>query len=268
MLQDPIVVSNNQFINFGKLLVSGRHGSDVFEKDGIATYWAESPSIFYNLLFLSEPISGRAMLDARLRAAADYMRSKKEQGLFLVSDDYLDADAQTQLGVALKQAGLVPAMDTTGMNGNLRAFKEAVKHPDLRFERVASEDGFRECADINSEAYGLPPAPMRDGIDGATLWKKGVFCYLAYHGDRAVATASVVEFEGALYVAYVATRPHAQRHGFAEATMRHALSAASEATGLQSTWLHSSEAGYPVYTRMGYTPVTRIVGFTLATASV
>jgi predicted acetyltransferase len=83
-----------------------------------------------------------------------------------------------------------------------------------------------------------------------------------------VSTASVVESEGVLYVALVATRPDMERRGFAEATMRNALSAASEATGYRKTCLHATQAGLPVYERMEYTPVTRIVGVGLASAVV
>lgn len=258
--RDPVLL-NKQFIAFGKLLVAGRPGADACEKDGITTYWAGSPAVFFNLIFLSESIADRTMLKRRLGVAADYMRSKTDPGLFFISDDYLDSEVRKAFDAALEEAGLVSMIETIGMMGDLIAFEEGSKHPELRFGRVTDESGFYECADINSAAYGLPVELMRDGLDGATLWKKSAYCYLAYLGDTAVATASVVEIEDVLYVALVATRPDAQRRGFAEATIRHALRVASEATGHRKTCLHATQAGYPVYERMGYTPVTRIVGF-------
>lgn len=268
MTESAPVLLNNQFISFGKLLVAGRPGADVFEKDGIATYWAGCSSIFFNLLFLSEPVTGRTMLNQRLRVAADYMRTKTEPGLLFISDDYLHGEVLTATDGVLEETGLVSMIETTGMIGDLVAFAGRSKHPALRFERVTDERGFYECADINSVAYSSPVELMRDGIDGATLWKERAYCYLAYLGDVAVSTASVVESEGVLYVALVATRPDMERRGFAEATMRHALSAASEATGYRKTCLHATQAGLPVYERMGYTPVTRIVGVGLTSTVV
>lgn len=264
MLESDIVRLNNQFIAFGKLLVAGRTGADVFEKDGVVTCWADSSAVFFNLLVLSEPITSRAMLNQRLRVAADYMRAKTKPGLFFISDDYLVSELHKEFDAALQEAGLASMIETTGMIGNSAAIDAGSKPSDLRFERVTDERGFYECADINSMAYSSPIELMRDGVDGATLWKNRTHCYLAYLGDVAVSTASVVEIEGVLYVGFVATRPDAQRHGFAEATMRHALRVAFQTTGCQKTCLHSSQAGYPVYERMGYTPVTRIVGYGLA----
>ncbi|APG05625.1 hypothetical protein BJI69_18090 [Luteibacter rhizovicinus DSM 16549] len=258
--RDPVLL-NEQFIAFGKLLVAGRPGADTWEKDGMRTYWAGSPAVFFNLIFLSEPVTDRTMLNRRLHVAADYMRSKTDPGLFFISEDYLDNEVHGAFDAALEEAGLVSMIETIGMIGDLSAFEEGSKPAELRFARVTDESGFYECADINSEAYSLPVELMRDGLDGATLWKKSAYCYLAYLGDAAVATASVVEIEDVLYVGLVATRPDAQRRGFAEATVRHALRVASESTGHRKTCLHATQAGYPVYERMGYTPVTRILGF-------
>jgi GNAT superfamily N-acetyltransferase len=256
-----VVESNNQFISFGRLLVSDRPGSEVFERDGMSTYWAGSPAIFFNLLFLSEQVSGPSVLNRRLRAAADYMRAKTQPGLLLVCDDYLDNEARAHFEMALEDAGLVAVMETVGMAGDLLAFSENVKRPDVRFERVTDEASLRECADINSDANSFPSELMREGLSGATWWNERVFCYIAYQDGEAVSTSSVIESDGILYVALVATRPEAQRRGLAEATMRHALKAAHEATGIRHSCLHATQAGQPVYERMGYKQVTRIVGY-------
>ncbi|WP_394365212.1 hypothetical protein [Paraburkholderia kirstenboschensis] len=68
----------------------------------------------------------------------------------------------------------------------------------------------------------------------------------------AVSTAAAIVNDGAVYLALVATRPDAQRNGFGEATVRCALSAAYHATGIRRTILHATDAGLPVYLRVGY----------------
>jgi ribosomal protein S18 acetylase RimI-like enzyme len=59
--------------------------------------------------------------------------------------------------------------------------------------------------------------------------------------------------DGHRYVAMVATEPGQQRRGYADAAMRHALEMSAQAHGELPTVLHATEAGRPVYQRMGYT---------------
>ena len=66
---------------------------------------------------------------------------------------------------------------------------------------------------------------------------------------------AVLMVDGYRYVAMVATLPDFQRRGYAEAVMRHALDRASERFGNQPTVLHATEAGRPIYERMGYATI-------------
>jgi predicted GNAT family acetyltransferase len=62
--------------------------------------------------------------------------------------------------------------------------------------------------------------------------------------------------DGHRYVVLVATNPAHQRRGYAEAAMRRALEVAATAQGEQPTVLHATDAGRPVYQRMGYTTIS------------
>jgi predicted GNAT family N-acyltransferase len=72
------------------------------------------------------------------------------------------------------------------------------------------------------------------------------------------AGAFATPLEDALYVGWVATAKGHRGRGLAELVMRTSLEAAHRATGLDRTVLHATEAGFPVYVRMGYRAV---VGF-------
>jgi predicted GNAT family acetyltransferase len=54
----------------------------------------------------------------------------------------------------------------------------------------------------------------------------------------------------------VATAPDHQRRGYADAAMRQALTHAREAHGAAPTMLHATDAGKPVYERMGYRSIS------------
>ena len=74
-------------------------------------------------------------------------------------------------------------------------------------------------------------------------------------GRQPVTCAAVLHVDGHRYVAWVATRPTHQRRGLADAAMRHALALARTERDGGPTVLHATEAGKPVYERMGYRTV-------------
>lgn len=264
MSDSEIVESNHQFASVGKFIASDKVGADLHDRNGIAMCWSASPLIFFNTFFLAERVTDPAELKRHLHFAADYLRSKSQPGLFFMCDDFLGDNVQPQRDAALEEAGLVPALGTIGMVGDILSFERAAECPGLEFKRVTDEETLRSFADINSYAYAFPLELMRGGLEGSSLWKERAFCYVGYHDGKAVSTTAVIANEGHLYVAFVATHPDAQRRGFAAATMRRALEEAYQATGLHRTSLHSTDMGFSVYAKMGYRRVTRIAGYSLA----
>jgi predicted acetyltransferase len=91
-----------------------------------------------------------------------------------------------------------------------------------------------------------------------------VFSYALYDDDQPASTATVFITENCLNVVCVATVPVFQRKGYAEAVMRHGLNEAIRATGLRRSVLHASEAGRPLYERMGYRTITKFTAWTSA----
>jgi GNAT superfamily N-acetyltransferase len=81
--------------------------------------------------------------------------------------------------------------------------------------------------------------------------------------DRFDNTATAIVNEGCLFLFLVATMPNAQRKGYGDAVVRHALNTAYEATGINRSVLHATEAGYPVYMRLGYHTTSKFMGYML-----
>jgi GNAT superfamily N-acetyltransferase len=261
-----ITESNRQFIAAAAFISRYRPGADIVERDGLAIRWSGAPGIFFNTVFLTERIADAAVLKRRFQTAAQYMRAKPQRGLFLACKDYLSGDALAQLDAVRDEAGLVFAADVFGMTGDYQQFEHVAEHPGLRFERAVGDEGLRQCADISSAVNGDAPEARRESILGSRLWKEQAFSYLAYHQGKAVSTATAIVNEGQLYLALVATLPDMQRRGFGEATVRHALKATHEATGLSRTSLDSTPAAVAVYERIGYRRVTRTGAYLLSGA--
>ncbi|KOV76378.1 MULTISPECIES: GNAT family N-acetyltransferase [unclassified Streptomyces] len=227
--------------------------ADVRDLPGIAVRWADCRFAFWNCVTLTEVDADAALVEERLRQAADIMRAKRHPGFLWLFEDLLGDEARAGVRTAAEGAGLEYAFPGTGMAGDLLPIPEPT-HPDLTFVRVTTEEHLRAYADLNSRAYGFPLEDGRDGLQGSVLWKNQVYAYLGLRDGVPVACAGTVEAAGRLFVVLVATSPDWQRRGYGEAVTRKALYEGSRATGLTRATLHATAAGAPVYPRIGFQP--------------
>ncbi|MCZ0983124.1 GNAT family N-acetyltransferase [Streptomyces diastatochromogenes] len=248
------VESMEQLALVWRTMVLDRDGAaDVRDLPGIAVRWADCRFAFWNCVTLTEVGADAALVERRLREAADVMRSKKQPGFLWVFEDLIEDDARAGLDAAAERAGLVHAFPGTGMAGDLLPLPEPV-HQDLTFVRVSTDEHLTAYADLNSRAYGFPLEDGRDGLAGSTLWKEGVHAYLGLRDGVPVTCAATVEADGRLFVVLVATHPEWERRGYGEAVTRKALYEGARATGLTRATLHATAAGAPVYPRIGFRP--------------
>ncbi|MEU9556500.1 GNAT family N-acetyltransferase [Streptomyces fumanus] len=248
------IESMEQLATVWRALVLDRDpGADVRDLPGIAVRWADCRFAFWNCVTLTEVRADAALVARRLAEVADIMRSKRHPGFLWLFEDLLDEGARAALDDAATAAGLRLAFPGTGMAGDLLPVPDPV-HPDLTFVRVRTDDHLTAYADLNSRAYGFPLADGRDGLDGSALWKNDVYAYLGLRDGVPVACAGAVEADGRLFVALVATDPEWQRRGYGEAVTRKALYEGARATGLTRATLHATQAGAPVYPRIGFRP--------------
>jgi GNAT superfamily N-acetyltransferase len=235
------------------------HGpGDVRDLPGIAIRWADSKFPFWNCITFTDQGADGRLLDERLAQAATYMRQRSQPGLVWLFEELLDPSCRAGLPAAADRAGLSLSLSGFGMSGDFLPIPEP-NHPSLRFVRVTTEDELLAYADLNSRAYGMPLEAGRDGLRGSALWKSGMHTYLGLEDGIPVSAAAMVETNGCLFLALVATAPEAQRRGYGEATVRKALFEGAKATGLTRTVLHATMAGAAVYERVGYRKVATIV---------
>ncbi|WP_318205448.1 GNAT family N-acetyltransferase [Streptomyces sp. SCL15-4] len=227
--------------------------ADVRDLPGIAVRWADCRFAFWNCVTLTETGAGPALVEERLRQAADIMRAKRHPGFLWLFEDLLDAEARATVRTAAEKAGLEYAFPGTGMAGDLLPLPEPA-HPELTFVRVSTDEHLRAYADLNSRAYGFPLEDGRDGLLGSTLWKSRAHAYLGLRDGVPVTCAATVEADGRLFVVLVATAPEWERRGYGETVTRKALYEGARATGLTRATLHATAAGAPVYPRIGFQP--------------
>ncbi len=257
-----VIESMEQFASAWKVFVGESPNADIVDRPGFSIRWNATSFPFWHAVFITERMPDAKALAPRIHEASDYMRMKSEVGLLWLCEDYLEGPARESLQSIVTKEKLEPALTATGMAGEILPLT-CLSNPALRVERVTETDQLIAYADINSEAYGFPIEWARSGLGDSQLWKTAFYSYLGYEGNRPVSAASAVVNDGIIFLALVATRPDAQHKGYAEVVVRHALQAAHEATGLTRTVLHATDAGLPVYRRVGYRTTCKILAYRL-----
>jgi GNAT superfamily N-acetyltransferase len=261
-INKEIIESMEQFASMWKVFVGEHSDSDIADRQGLSICWNTTLFPFWHAVFLTDQIEDAQTLANHIYKASEYMRAKSQFGLLWVCEDYLSSTARESLQSILTKESLELALTATGMAGDILPLASC-SHSTLRVERVTDTDQLISYADINSEAYDFPIEWGRSGLGESQLWKSEFYSYLGYENDEPVSAASAAVNNGIIFLALVATRPHARKKGYAEAVVRHALQAAHEATGLTRTVLHATDAGFPVYHRLGYRKTCSILAYKL-----
>jgi GNAT superfamily N-acetyltransferase len=256
---DVLVEANAQLAKAWRLFAKSLPDRDLGELAGLTLAWGGVPYFAYNAIMLSGPVASGLDLEDRAARAVEYMDGKARQGIFMLCDEWIPEGVPC--AAILERYGLTLSWRMTGMAAEeLRP--PARELPALDFRRVADQKTLLHLHDINSLGYGLPLELARASTGPAADWDETTFGYVAYVADEPVACAATFPIDARLYVGLVATLPQAQRRGYAEAVMRHSLEQASQSTGLHRTLLHASDAGLPIYLRMGYCPTAHFSVYT------
>jgi GNAT superfamily N-acetyltransferase len=250
---DHVGLSIRQFIDAWRVLCSASPSHSSHTADGVACEFSGVPIGFFNAAVLT----GRAISTGELAAHAETARAwasgRAVPWLLVVTIESLQP--ATDYSAALDACGFAPLMPLTGMLA--RDVASVDRLPDGLELQIPNDDaGCTALLDVNSAAYGMQLEAGNDVWGKAAFWKDHVPVLGLVEGQP-VCTTAVMNVAGYRYVALVATAPDRQRRGYADAAMRHALELARARYGNLPTFLHATEAGRPVYERMGYDIVAR-----------
>ena len=250
-MNDPVGFSISQFSDAWKLLCRPCPESVVAANGDVEYVFSGIPMPFFNVgLVTGRNVSAEA-LAAYGREACQWAADKHVPWMFIVTHEMLapGVDATSTLDAA----GLVPMLAMTGMRTN-RIAPAARVADGLQMEVPADDAACAAVFDVNAAAYGVDLDACKPTHGTRSFWTDHVPALGRIKGTP-VASAAVFIVDGYRYVALVATMPDQQRRGYAEAVMRHALDAAAARYGDKPTMLHATDAGRPIYARMGYEPI-------------
>lgn len=247
-MSDLVQLSVRQFTGAWRLLCAGSPDYRTDTRPGLISEFSGVPIPFFNAVVLSDD----AVDASKLHAAAGHGQSFSAgtPWILVVTEECVAPG--TDAAATLDAAGFVPVMPLSGM---LADSVETRAVPDGLTLSVPTDDaGCESLLDVNSAAYGMP-FDVGKPVWGRTAYWQNHVAVLGTVGGEPVSTSAVMSVDGHRYVALVATAPGHQRKGYADAAMRRALELGAQAYGAGPTFLHATEAGRPVYERMGYRTV-------------
>ena len=247
-----VALSISQFLDAWRIFGRACPGSRVESAAGVDYMFTGLPIAFFNVAVLTSDRLSAVALDTSARGAMQWASDKNAPWLFIVTHEALEAG--TDAAAVLDACGLgpAPAVDRDDSRADCR--RPPTVPAGLQLEVPEDDGGCGDIIDVNSAAYGMDLAASKPAFGRGAFWADHV-AVLGRAGGAPATSAAVMLAGGHRYVALVATQPTHQKRGFAEAAMRHALSVAADKFGERPTFLHATDAGRPIYARMGYEAV-------------
>ncbi len=256
-MSDDVGLSISQFGDAWRLLCGANPGHVIEGQKHIDYVFSRLPIPFFNIALITARDISRDALQMLGRDAVTWAAGKEAPWMLIVTHDALKSGVDA--AAALEATGLVPLIPMTGMRARRLAAKTRNTNG-LAVEVPADDAACEAIFDVNSAAYGMPLDACKATFGKRSFWTNHVPAIGRSYGEP-VAAAAVFMVGGHRYVAMVATLPNQQRRGYAEAVMRHALDVMAATHGETPTTLHATEAGRPVYVRMGYEPIASHTAF-------
>lgn len=256
-MSDDVGFSISQFGDAWRLMCGASPGHVIEGTTDVDYVFSGLPIPFFNVaLVTARDVSGDA-LNTLAREALQWSAGKAVPWMFIVTHDALapGVDAAS----VLEASDLIPLLPMTGMRAR-RLAPSTRPASGLALEVSADDAACEAVFDVNSAAYGMSLDACKPTYGKRSFWADHVPAIGRVEGAP-VAAAAVFMVGGYRYVAMVATLPAQQRRGYGEAVMRHALDVTAAAHGERPTTLHATDAGRPVYARMGYEPIAAHTAF-------
>jgi GNAT superfamily N-acetyltransferase len=256
-MRDAVSLSLSQFSRSWRQFAAASPGSLVENGNGVEYVFCGLPIPFFNIAFVTEAGLTAEALANSARTASERASGTGMPWMLLVTAERLAPGVDAS--AVLDGVGFAPVIPLTGMVAE-RVTPAARVPSGLDLEVPVDDTACGAMIDVNSRAYGMDLDACKSLYGTHAFWARHVPALGRVDGTP-VTCAAVLIVDGYRYVALVATDPPYQRRGFSDAAMRHALEVAASRHGDLPTFLHATEAGRPLYARMGYTPVSTHTGF-------
>jgi ribosomal protein S18 acetylase RimI-like enzyme len=187
---------------------------------------------------------------ARLREYAALVHARQLPVLVMLSAPVAAALVPVAQELGLTHAGSVPLMTHDG---------QGMGRPDRQVSvtQVESVADLRTATSVMARAFSLPEDAVQRAWGPALLDAPGVAIFLAYREDLPVSAVATVRHGTVVGIWCMATIPEHQRRGTGRSLLAQVM-AQHQAAGARLFYLVATEAGYPLYERLGFRTVESI----------
>jgi GNAT superfamily N-acetyltransferase len=253
LIENKLSLTIRQFTLAWQAFCEPIPGNQIASIPGVELIFSCLPVPFLNVAVLSGAIQSAEELKSLGSQACEWAAGTDVPWFLVVTHDLLSEGIDSN--AVMESLGMLPALPLTGMIASDVA--PAVRLPEgLEISGPHEEESGITLLTLNEAAYGMDMQSAYDALGSHVFWKDHVTAVGRVNG-RPVSCSAVIMLDGYRYVAFVATHPDHQRRGYAGTVMRRVLEYAEQVHGKKPTFLHATEAGRPVYERMGYETASR-----------
>ena len=229
---------------------------EVTERDGLLLIDSGVNYSVFNIAMLTVEPSDAQSLAAQLRTAGRFFEERKTRWSIWLCEELLPEGVRKRAPTVMANERLRRLTEAPGMIAD-KLLAPSRTLPPIEWRRVTSAAERSDFAHITSVNFDIPFATCQLVYGNEQAWSRDYQGYVAYAHGSAVATTAAVVAAGAIGIYSVSTLPQFRRRGYAEALMRAVLAKVRDETGVQTTVLQATRAGYDMYVKMGYRPASR-----------
>jgi GNAT superfamily N-acetyltransferase len=237
---------------FGQATGTGEIGAF----DGVQLVYSGLDYGVFNIGFLDRRVAPDRDLASILADCSRYYRQRNVRWSFWTCDDLLDPATRRSSREIFAAAGLRPISHAPGM-------KASSMPPPTRslpaIECRAVCDAFTRSAfgELTAVCFDIPFAVARAVYEPEQAWKGDYRGFVGLAAGEPVSIVALVRCAGVVGVYSLGTLPDHRRHGYGEALLRAAVAQMLGDAHNEPLVLESTEAGYPLYRRLGFKDVTK-----------
>jgi len=207
----------------------------------------------FNIAFLNKPLSAPQDLAQVLQQCGRYYSQYRVRWSFWLCEDLLDPALRRRnrdlfSAAGMRQISQAPGMMTSSLSVPTRVL------PSIDCRPVNNSSTRFAFAELTSVCFDIPFSVARAVYEPEGAWMGEYRGFIGYVSGRPVSMVALVRAEGALGIYSLGTLPEYRRRGYGEAVLRTAL---AERRDGEPIVLESTEAGYPLYRRLGFRDLAR-----------
>ena len=207
----------------------------------------------FNIAFLTTTLSSTGDLADILDQCGAFYRDRHVRWSFWLCEDLLELTTRRRTRYVCSAIGMRQISQAPGMVAHSLVAPSRVL-PALECRPVMDSSTRFAFAELTSVCFDIPFSVARAVYEPQSAWKGDYRGFVGFVAGRPVSMVALVRAEGALGIYSLGTLPDYRRRGYGEALLRTALSERQDGEPLV---LESTEAGYPLYRRLGFKEAAR-----------